>query len=173
MSIPDRFPPGGFRSPQPFEGERIRAAAIYCSDGRIGEQVDDFLHQSLILPRYDRVAVPGGPASLAGHFAVYRQEASLLEQISFLIEVHGLARVVLIAHEGCAFYTQALHVREIDLLDRQCVDLERAARRILQIDRRLQVDGYFARLRHNHLHFLPLEEARSGHAGGSTQVRPD
>jgi hypothetical protein len=33
----------GFISAQPFEEARIRAASIYCSDGRFGEQMDDFL----------------------------------------------------------------------------------------------------------------------------------
>ena len=37
------------------------AAAVYCSDGRFGEHVDDFLHNALKLPRYDRLAVPGVP----------------------------------------------------------------------------------------------------------------
>ena len=38
----------------------LGAAAVYCSDGRYGEHMDDFLHNCLGLPRYDRVAIPGG-----------------------------------------------------------------------------------------------------------------
>jgi hypothetical protein len=55
-------PGRGFISTVPFTEARIRAASIYCSDGRFGEQIDEFLHQGLGLPRYDRLAVPGGPA---------------------------------------------------------------------------------------------------------------
>jgi len=51
-----------FISPTPFDENRVRAAAVYCSDGRFGEQMDEFLHAGLSLPRYDRVAVPGGAA---------------------------------------------------------------------------------------------------------------
>ena len=57
-----------YKSSAPFDESRIRAAAVYCSDGRFGEQFDDFLHNGLKLPRCDRLAVPGGAASLAGHF---------------------------------------------------------------------------------------------------------
>ena len=46
-----------------FDENRIRAAALYCSDGRFGEQIDDFLHNGLKLPRCDRLVVPGGAAA--------------------------------------------------------------------------------------------------------------
>src|SRR5215813_13902998 len=59
--------PAPYESRLPYERTRIHAAAIYCSDGRIGEHFDDFLQSGLGLPRYDRVALPGGPACLAGH----------------------------------------------------------------------------------------------------------
>jgi hypothetical protein len=36
-----------YESPTPYEAARIHAAAIYCSDGRVGEQIDEFLHQRL------------------------------------------------------------------------------------------------------------------------------
>lgn len=49
-----------------YEKARIHAAALYCSDGRVGAHFDDSLHNGLSLPRYDRVSLPGGPACLAG-----------------------------------------------------------------------------------------------------------
>src|SRR6186997_30832 len=93
-----------WRSSLPFTHERIGAAAIYCSDGRYNEQFDEFLHTRLELPRYDRLAIPGGAAALAGHFAAYREEDSLRDQLRFLIVAHELERIVLIAHQGCGFY---------------------------------------------------------------------
>ena len=45
-----------------FDPHRIRAAAVYCSDGRFGDQFDDLLQNALNLPRYDRLAIPGGSA---------------------------------------------------------------------------------------------------------------
>jgi hypothetical protein len=88
-----------FESSLHFDENRIRAAAIYCSDGRYGEQIDDFLHNGLQLPRCDRLVVPGGPAALAGHFLAFREEDGLTEQMRFLIRAHELQRFVLIAHQ--------------------------------------------------------------------------
>src|SRR5437773_11960826 len=92
-----------YTSHVPFDENRVGAAAVYCSDGRYGEQMDDFLHAGLGLPRYDRVACPGGAACLAGHLMVYHEKNAMEAQLSFLIKSHQLRRVVLIAHEGCGF----------------------------------------------------------------------
>jgi Putative carbonic anhydrase len=151
---------GDFDSTVRFTPARIGAAAVYCSDGRFGEQVDQFLHDGLGLPRYDRLAVPGGPACLAGHFGAYRQEEGLVEHLRFLVQVHGLQRVVLIAHQGCAFYLEHLRVHEIDLIGRQCDDLNKAVRRVLSIDSRLMIQPYFAVLRGDLVRFRPLDDLR-------------
>ena len=81
---------GVFTSQEPFDDGRVRAAAVYCSDGRFGEQFDDLMKSALHLPRYDRLAVPGGAACLARHFALYREEEGVSEQLRFLIELHRL-----------------------------------------------------------------------------------
>lgn len=140
----DGTPADGFRSTVPFESERIRAAAIYCSDGRYGEQFDEFLHHSLRLPRYDRVAIPGGAACLAGHFPAYREEAAAVEQIRFLVESHELERVVLIAHESCGYYVKLLRQPEAGLRARQEADLVSAAARLGSQHPRLVVSAFVA-----------------------------
>src|SRR5437016_3250055 len=53
-----------YTSTETWNAERIGALALYCSDGRWGEAFDDFCHRRLLIPRYDRWAVPGGPAWL-------------------------------------------------------------------------------------------------------------
>lgn len=133
-----------YECPLPFDPNRIRAAAVYCSDGRFGEQFDDLLQNTLQLPRYDRLAVPGGAACLAGHFPTYREEEGVVEQLRFLVSVHGIERVVLIAHEGCAFYTERLHISPLQLETQQRDDLDKAIRRVYSISRNLQVDAFFA-----------------------------
>ncbi len=95
----------------PYHTKRMHAAAVYCSDGRVCEQYDDFLQNGLHLPRYDRVALPGGPACLAGHSQARIEEAGLLDELKFLVDAHGLEKVVLIQHEDCAFYRVSLEVR--------------------------------------------------------------
>ena len=111
----------------------------------VGEHFDEFLHNALQLPRYDRLAVPGGAACLAGHFSSFREEESLLEQLRFLVRVHGLERVVLIAHQDCAYYPERLHTSPLQLETQQREDLETAVRRVHSITLGLKVEAYFAR----------------------------
>ncbi len=134
-----------FESSVRFDENRIRAAAVYCSDGRYGEHFDDFLHNSLKLPRYDRLAVPGGAACLAGHFLAFREEEGVIEQLRFLVKAHGIERVVLVAHQGCAFYTEQLHVPPAQVEAQQREDIQTAAGRIRSIASGLLVDAFFAR----------------------------
>jgi hypothetical protein len=149
-------PLGVYQSVIPYEDARIQAAAVYCSDGRLGDQCDDFLHNALGLPRYDRVAVPGGPACLAGHFAAYREEDAVKAQLEFLISAHELRRVILIAHQDCAFYTTFLDVSSVDLLERQREDLLKAAARVRELGSNLTVDTYFAAFQENAIAFEPV-----------------
>src|SRR6266480_221267 len=93
-----------FASRTPFDENRVGAAAVYCSDGRYGEQMDEFLHEGLGVPHYDRVAVPGGAACLAGHSNCVYEKESLERQLKFLIETHDLNRLIFIAHQDCGFY---------------------------------------------------------------------
>lgn len=147
-----------YSSAVPFSTQRIRAAAVYCSDGRFGEQVDDLLHTALQLPRYDRLAVPGGGACLASHFVTYRESEGVLAQLRFLIDVHALERVVLIAHENCAYYTERLHISPLQLESRQREDIRRAVRRVQSLSSGLAVDAFFARIRRDAtIQFEPVE----------------
>ncbi len=147
-----------FESSVRFDENRIRAAAVYCSDGRYGEHFDDFLHNSLKLPRYDRLAVPGGAACLASHFLAFREEEGVLEQLRFLVKVHGIERVVLVAHQDCAFYTEQLHVAPLQVETQQREDVQVAVRRIRLFASGLRVDAFFARKRSDGtICFEPLE----------------
>jgi hypothetical protein len=146
-----------YESPLPYEQARIRAAAIYCSDGRVGEHFDDFLQNGLGLPRHDRVALPGGPACLAGHPQAHLEEQGVVDELKFLVEVHGLKRVVLMAHQSCAFSAERLQLRDRRLELVQRADLVRAAavvRRVTGID---AVEGYFARLTEGSVRFERVE----------------
>jgi hypothetical protein len=134
----------GFQSTTPFNAERIHAAAVYCSDGRFSEQFDDFVVDGLGLPRYDRLAVPGGAACLAGYFDTWREQEAAVNQLRFLIEAHQIEHVVLIAHEGCAFYTERLKISQLGLEDRQREDLGKAAATVLGLKAQLTLHTYLA-----------------------------
>jgi len=134
-----------FESSEPFVADRIRAAAVTCSDGRWGRQIDEFIERGLALPRYDRVAVPGGAGCLAGHLASWKEEAAIERQLALLVEVHELARVVLIAHQDCAFYSVSLRVAGAELERQQRHDLDVAAQRVRQLHAGMKVESWFAR----------------------------
>jgi hypothetical protein len=136
-----------YESSTRFDENRIRAAAVYCSDGRFGEYFDEFLHNSLKLPRYDRLAAPGGAACLAGHFLAFREEEGMVEQLRFLVKVHGIQRVVLVAHQDCAFYTERLHVSLPQIETQQREDMQAAIKRIRSFASGLVVESFFARKR--------------------------
>ncbi len=129
-----------------YEHNRIHAAALYCSDGRLGEHFDDFLQNGLELPRYDRVSLPGGPACLAGHPEAHLEEQGVVDELKFLVEVHKLKRVVLIAHQGCAFYGTRLELNEPRLELVQRADLVRAAAFVHRVTGLDRIEGYYARL---------------------------
>lgn len=139
--------PPAFESRLKYDPARIRAAAVYCSDGRVGEQFDDFVQNGLDLPRYDRVALPGGPACLAGHSQASLEQQGIVDELKFLVDVHGLQRIILIAHHGCAFYTARLGLEDPRRELVQRADLVRAAAFVHQVTGLNKIEGYFARLR--------------------------
>ena len=147
-----------FESKNLYEPERIHAAAIYCSDGRLGEHFDDFLQNGLKLPRYDRVALPGGPAALAEHAETKLAHDAVADELHFLIEVHGLQRVVLIQHQNCAFYTHRMGLSGFQVEQHQREDLASAAAFVRKVTGVTQIEAYFARQLASHIRFeaVPL-----------------
>lgn len=140
------MPANPYTTPIKYEAARIHAAAVYCSDGRVGEHFDDFLQNGLGLPRYDRVSLPGGPACLAGHPQASLEEKGVVDELHFLVEVHKLKRLVLIAHQACAFYTTRLELKDPRLELVQKADLVRAAAYVHRVTGLDRIDAYFARI---------------------------
>ncbi|MHB8971655.1 MAG: carbonic anhydrase [Pirellulaceae bacterium] len=147
-----------FQSSVRFDVNRVRAAAVYCSDGRFGDQCDELLHLGLQLPRYDRLALPGGPACLASTFPVYHEEQAVIQHLRFFVKVHRLERVILIAHQDCAFYTEGLHISPEQLEAQQREDLRRSGKRIVSLFEHVAVEAYFARKRSDG--FVEFENVR-------------
>jgi hypothetical protein len=142
-----------YQSPIPYEATRMHAAAIYCSDGRIGTHFDDFMVHGLGLPRYDRLCLPGGPACLADHPEANLEEKGVVDELHFLVEVHQLQRVVLIAHEGCAFYSNRLGLSQSQMLDTQTKDLGLAGAYVHKVIGVTDIDAYFARFQGDEIVF--------------------
>ena len=146
-----------YESTHPYDKARIHAAAVYCSDGRVGEHFDDFLQNGLNLPRYDRVALPGGPACLAGHPQAHLEEEGVMDELRFLVDAHALRRIVLIAHESCAFYVSRLDLKDRRLELVQRADLVRAAAVVRRVTGIESIEGYFARLTDKAIRFERVE----------------
>ena len=146
-----------FTSEVAYSPERIHAAAVYCSDGRVGDQFDDFLHNGLSLPRYDRLALPGGPASLAGHTEAHITERGIVDELKFLVEAHELDRVVLIAHQGCAFYSVRLKLPEPYLEHQQRIDLLKAKQFVREITGLEKIETFYARRENDKVSFEIVE----------------
>jgi hypothetical protein len=151
------LPMAVFTSTEPWHPERIGALALYCSDGRWGDAFDEFCHKCLRIPRYDRWAVPGGPEWLAssGESAEFSQAAR--EQLDFLIKVHGLERIVLITHYGCAAYARRLQRPADECLAAQIDDLRMAARTLAAWHPGMRIEGYLAMLRGRSLSFHEVD----------------
>ncbi len=157
MQAPADLPEPIFTARDPWNPERIHAMAIYCSDGRFGEAFDEFCHQKLEIPRYDRFAVPGGPAwinpSVAAAQDLYR---SARAQLDFLVRVHDLERIVLITHSPCAFYAEHLQKGPHECLEAQFSDTHTAAQRLRLWFPKIQVEGYLAHRDQQAISFHPI-----------------
>jgi hypothetical protein len=145
--------PSSFVSTLPYEPARIYAAAVYCSDGRIGDHVDDFLHNGLGLPRYDRVACPGGPVALSGRFQAFWDARGVEEQLRFLAQVHDVKTVVLIAHAGCAYYSKRLAIAAERVEAEQREDLVKATATISRVMPGADVRRYLATMHATEIRF--------------------
>lgn len=142
-----------FVSSIPYDAARIYAAAVYCSDGRIGDHVDDFLHNGLGLPRYDRVACPGGPVALSGRFQAFWDARGVEEQLRFLAQVHDVKTVVLITHVNCAYYLKRLSISPDRLEAAQREDLAKATATVQRLMPTATVKRYMAALSGTEIRF--------------------
>ena len=142
-----------YTSTVPYVTDRVRAAAVYCSDGRFGEHFDDFLTHGLKLPYYDRVALPGGPACLVRHGNSDAFQAGVLDELKFLVEGHGLDRVVLIQHGDCAYYAQRLELGDDNIAARQRADVAHAVELIRRTTNLQAIDAYLATPKDGHVIF--------------------
>ena len=145
-----------FISSLKFDGARIHAASIYCSDGRWGEAFDELCHRHLQIPRYDRWAVPGGPGWLAASEDSPLVHAARL-QLDFLVKAHDLERIVLVTHYGCAWYGHLLDRQPDDCLPAQKKDIQMAAATLNRWYPGLAIDGYLAMRSREWLSFHQIE----------------
>lgn len=115
-----------------WTADRPHTLVVACSDGRLQEQTDEFLHAQLGLAGFDRFYVPGGGGALASSGRDFIRAQQLRRECAYLIELHEVERVILLFHgpaeDGpagsvCADYRRKLQWASPALLsDRQRVD---------------------------------------------------
>ncbi len=144
MDLGPDMPLTDFTSSLAWDGERIHAMAVYCSDGRWGWRLTSFANNTCELPRYDRLAVPGGPAWLVPSENESGFSQAARQQLDFLVQVHGLERIVLITHYGCAYYGEQLKGSPEECLSAQTADLRRAAETLRDWYPEMQLESFIA-----------------------------
>src|SRR4051812_27814890 len=87
----------------PFDAKHPDALAMYCSDGRFTEAIEELLH-GLGHARLDTLTIPGGPALLDLTSSNLGAVDVMREAATFLIRGHQIKRVVLLGHDGCGYY---------------------------------------------------------------------
>lgn len=146
-----------FTSPTAFDATHPTALAVYCSDGRFTQPVEDLLHH-LGHARLDTLTMPGGPALLDRLSASYADADAVSRGARFLIEGHQIRDVVLLAHANCGYYR---HKRPgdtpVQLEERQLADLRRARAAIAKVAPNLAVRCYFARPHAERVQFEVVE----------------
>jgi hypothetical protein len=78
--------------------QRPRALVVACSDGRLQENLDDFLHHHLGITHYDRLYAPGGGGVLASSGSDYLRADAFRREFRFLLGAHAIEDVFLIFH---------------------------------------------------------------------------
>jgi hypothetical protein len=156
LSLGPSLPMAVYTAMEPWHAERIHALALYCSDGRWGDAFDEFCHRHLQIPRYDRWAVPGGPAWLASPASDPAFLETARRQLDFLVQMHELKRIVLITHYGCAHYGERLQRSPDDCLAAQVKDVATAAKTLRTWHPGLKVKAYLAMRRDRCLSFHEL-----------------
>jgi hypothetical protein len=133
-----------FKAKAKFEESYPTALAMWCSDGRFTQAVEELL-ASLGESRLDTLTLPGGPALLDTTSAGVGALDVLREAASFLIKAHATRTVVLVAHAECGYYRSRYRYESpAAMLRRQLSDLRGAARWLTTTHSGLTVRCFYA-----------------------------
>ena len=128
---------------------KTEALVIHCSDHRFQAAMREFLDEGLGLrANYDSLVVPGGPQCLVEIAALPKFAWASRKWARTLIDLHGLKRLILIAHQDCGWYKwlaqQDPASAQIPVRRKQEEDLRVAKRTAEQLDHDVSVDLFYA-----------------------------
>ncbi len=135
--------PKSFTAKVAYEHEHPDVLAVYCSDGRFTEPVEE-LAQHLGHERIDTLTLPGGPGLLNRWSADYLESDMVTRAAHFLIRGHHIQEVLLLAHAGCGYY-QTRHgaLGPEFIAEQQLKDLDVASEELRKAHPGLVVHKYF------------------------------
>ena len=144
--------PTVFRARAGADPGDARALVICCSGSAWLPATEELVaHLALAPGSYDLLAVPGGAQFLLAGEYLPKFAWAGQRWLKFLAEEHELARIVVVAHQDCAWYAAEhavpafLHAAlGIDAADRQRQDLARIAGVVRQLRPTAVVEAYFA-----------------------------
>ena len=85
-------------APRIWTTDRPHTLVVACSDGRLQDPTDDYLHGELNLAGFDRFYVPGGGGALAASAPDFFRAVQMRKECAYLIELHEVSRVILLFH---------------------------------------------------------------------------
>lgn len=136
-----------------FDKKHPKALAIYCSDGRFTDSVEELVH-GLGHPRLDVLCLPGGPALLDLGSASFSALEAMRTSASFLIRGHAIQHVTLVAHDGCGYYKERYRFETPEeIVKQQKDDLRIAKQWLIGSHPDLTIALYFAKPEGNKIAF--------------------
>ncbi len=128
----------------PLDATHPHALALYCSDGRFTDSVEELVH-GLGHARLDTITLPGGPAHPNLLNTGYAELETVSRAASFLIRSHAITHVFLLAHEGCGSYrSQMTGGTQKSIADAQRIDLKVATKVLQALHHAIQIQCWFA-----------------------------
>jgi hypothetical protein len=145
----------------PYEFSHPHVLAVYCSDGRFTEAVEE-LAKKLGHDRIDTLTLPGGPGLLNRWSADYLESDVITRAANFLIKGHDIEEVLLLAHAGCGYY-RARHgaLGEEFIAEQQLKDLTAAAEELKKAHPGVTVRRFFVRPLGVKIFFEPLDPEKT------------
>ncbi len=141
-------------SGEPFVEQESRVLVIACSSNAFLPYTQEFVERHLGVGRgrYDLLAVPGGPQFLL--LTEYLPKFGWVGHrwVKFLVERHGLRRVIVIGHEDCAWYNAEQFVPQFlqkfgvgrSLKERQREDLREIGQALRNLGLPISIEAYYA-----------------------------
>lgn len=143
-----------YTSQTPFVEHESTVLVVCCSSNAFLPYTQEFIEKGLGLGpgQYDLLAVPGGPQFLL--LTEYLPKFAWVGHrwVKFLVERHRLKRVIAIAHEDCAWYSEERFVPQFlqrfgvgqSLKERQREDLREIAQALRNLGLPISVEAYYA-----------------------------